>query len=426
VPVARPLVPPMGWNSWDAFGASVTEDETLQNAEYMARHLSGFGWEYVVVDIQWYEPGADGSEYHPWADLAMDEWGRLQPAVSRFPSADGNGFRILAEKIHALGLKFGIHIMRGIPRQAVHANTPVKGMPGVTARDIAHPNSICPWNTDMYGVNPDHPGAQAYYDGLFKMYADWGVDFVKVDDIAWSRLYGYHMREVELIHRSIERCGRDMVLSLSPGPAPLSEAHHLKKHATMWRLTDDLWDRWDDVLLAFEKLAAWSGVKTPGAYPDPDMLPLGHIGIRSSAAGGGDRWTRLTRAEQRALMTLWAIAGAPLIMGGDLRDLDGWTSGLMTNRSVLHVAMHAYGSHEAHCGNDMRIWVARDTREPATYLAVFNLAGNARKVTIPEDLVEGTQLVRDLWQDEEIGQVQTSFEVSLDSHDGTLLKLTAV
>ena len=220
------LTPPMGWNSWDCYGASVREDEVRGNAEYMAKHLKPYGWEYVVVDIQWYEPGAVSSRYRPFVPLEMDEYSRLIPAANRFPSAaGGKGFKPIADYVHSLGLKFGIHIMRGIPRQAVHANTKIKGT-NARARDIAHTNSICPWNTDMYGVDPNKEGAQEYYNSLFELYAEWGVDYVKVDDIAASRLYGIHAEEIAMIRRAIDHCGRPMVLSLSPGPAPLEYADH--------------------------------------------------------------------------------------------------------------------------------------------------------------------------------------------------------
>ena len=121
-------VPPMGWNSWDCYGAAVNEEQLLGNAEYMAEHLLRYGWEYVVYDIQWYEPKAKDNDYNNFTELCMDGYSRLIPAENRFPSsAGGKGFKPIADKIHSMGLKFGIHIMRGIPRQAVHRNTPVLG-----------------------------------------------------------------------------------------------------------------------------------------------------------------------------------------------------------------------------------------------------------------------------------------------------------
>lgn len=328
--------PPMGWNSWDCYGASVNEEEVLGNAEYMAEHLLPFGWEYVVVDIQWYEPGAHSSAYRPFVPLEMDGYSRLIPAANRFPSsAGGKGFKPLADRIHGMGLKFGIHIMRGIPRQAVHANTSILGTER-RARDIAG-NNICPWNSDMYGVNPAADGAQAYYDSLFRLYAEWEVDFVKVDDIAASRLYHIHHQEIEMIRKAIDRCGRPMVLSLSPGAAPPEYGGLLLGNANMWRMTDDFWDLWPLLRDMFSRCEQWYPYTGNGSWPDCDMLPLGHIGIRSVDGGGADRLTRFTPDEQRTMMTLWSIFRSPLMFGGELRDNDPWTFSLLTNEEVLAV-----------------------------------------------------------------------------------------
>ncbi len=281
------LTPPMGWNSWDVYGPSVNEEQLLGNARYMADHLKEFGWEYVVCDIQWSEPNAGQqplldyvpSDYVPFAWITMDEYGRQLPAVERFPSAaGGKGFGPIAEKIHSMGLKFGIHIMRGVPRLAVHQHLPVKGA-NTTCDKIASNRSICWWNTDMYGVDAAREGAQAYYDSIFELYASWGVDFVKVDDICNTNAYPDNPysaeKEIELIRKAIDHCGRDMVLSLSPGPAVIEKAWHLRQNANMWRVTDDFWDRWELLLPMFERCEVWERQVSPGCWPDCDMLPLG-------------------------------------------------------------------------------------------------------------------------------------------------------
>src|SRR5659263_5032 len=294
------ITPPMGWNSWDCYGASVTEEEVQGNAEFMAKYLKQYGWEYIVVDIQWYEPGTVSSAYRPFVPLEMDEYSRLIPAVNKFPSAvGGQGFKPLADYIHGLGLKFGIHIMRGIPRQAVHADTEIKGTT-ITARQIAHPYSICQWNTDMYGVDDAKEGAQQYYNSLFELYALWEVDFVKVDDISntYAMKNSYSASgEIELISNAVEVCGRDIVISLSCGPSPLDKAEHLKQHANMWRTTRDFLDSWDDLYNSFEICNKWNNHSGPGHWPDADMLPIGHIAIRSCEHGLGDRLTRFSKDE---------------------------------------------------------------------------------------------------------------------------------
>ena len=371
-------LPPKGWNSWDCYGASVTEAEVIGNAEYMASHLKAHGWEYVVVDIQWYEPAATTSIYNAFYPLEMDDFSRLMPAVNRFPSsADGKGFKPLGEKIHALGLKFGIHIMRGIPRQAVHQNTPILGT-GKRARDIAA-NSICPWNTDMYGVNPYAEGAQEYYDSIFALYAEWGVDFVKVDDIAASRLYPFFSEEIEMIRLAIDRCGRDMVLSLSPGPAPLEQAAILKQNANMWRVTDDYWDRWDNLKAMFERCEKWWPLVGYHGWPDCDMLPLGHLGIRSADGNwphpwgetGADRFTRFTKDEQKTMMTLWTIFRSPMFFGGELRDNDEWTLSLLTDPLLTEMHQTIRKSWPEKSESKLIIWRAEG--ETANYTAKFNL-----------------------------------------------------
>ncbi|MCL6441920.1 MAG: glycoside hydrolase family 27 protein [Alicyclobacillus sp.] len=416
--------PPMGWNSWDCYGASVTEEEVRGNAEYMAKYLRDYGWEYVVVDIQWYEPTANSSIYHPFVPLEMDGYSRLIPAVNRFPSAaGGKGFAPLAEYVQSLGLKFGIHIMRGIPRQAVHQNTPILGTTA-TARDIAHTNSICPWNTDMYGVDAHREGAQAYYDSLFALYAEWGVDFVKVDDIAASRIYHIHADEIQMIRRAIDKCGRDIVLSLSPGPAPLEYADLLRKNANMWRMTDDFWDHWSLLRNMFERCEKWSPHVAPGHWPDADMLPLGHIGIRSVDGGGADRWTRFTKSEQITMMTLWSIFRSPLFFGGELRDNDDWTLSMLTNREVLDVHQKSYGNRQVYRDEEQACWMAY-AENGDVYVALFNLADEDGPISVSftELGLSSPKLARDLWNHQDIGLFEQTIECHVEAHGAVLLKL---
>jgi alpha-galactosidase len=355
--------PPMGWNSWDAFGTTITETQAKEQADYMAAHLLRHGWRTLTVDIQWYEPGASGHGYRAGAPLAMDEWGRLLPAPNRFPSAAGGaGFRPLADYVHGKGLRFGLHLMRGIPRLAVARNLPVKGT-SVHAADIANPASVCTWNPDMYGVDMDRPGAQAYYDSVFALIASWGVDFVKVDDI--SRPYHDNEREIEAIRRAIDRTGRPMVLSLSPGETALTAAGHVKRHANMWRISDDFWDTWPALLEQFGRLARWNPHRGPGHWPDADMLPLGVLEL-------GRRSTRFTPDEQRTLLTLWSIARSPLIHGGDMTKTDAATLALLTNDEVIAVDQHSEGNRPLFDRDGLVAWVADVPGSDDRYLALFN------------------------------------------------------
>ena len=364
--------PPMGWNSWDCFATTVTEAQTKAQADYMAQHLKSHGWQYIVVDIQWYEPGAKGQDYRKDAVLVMDAYGRLQPAVNRFPSsADNAGFKPLADYVHSLGLKFGIHLMRGIPRQAVEKNLPVKDTE-VHAQDIADRQSVCPWNTDMFGVDMTKPGAQIYYNSVFDLIASWGVDYVKVDDI--SRPYHEHEKEIEAIRRAIDQTGRPIVLSLSPGETALDAASHVREHANLWRISDDFWDRWLALKEQFTRLEQWNPYRAPGAWPDADMLPLGVLVL-------GQRSTRFTPDEQRTLMTLWSIARSPLMHGGDLTKTDESTLSLLTNDDVLAVDQHSANNRPLFNRDELMAWTADVPDSSDKYLAVFNARDRVRVTT---------------------------------------------
>ena len=174
--------PPMGWNSWDCYGSTVEEHEVKANADYMVKNLKKFGWEYIVVDIRWFVENDKAGGYNQTDPrYVIDQYGRYQPALNRFPSAkDGQGFKPLADYIHKKGLKFGIHIMRGIPKKAVEDKMPIKGANGITADQIYTTALQCEWLKDNYTVVADKPGAQEYYDSLFELYAQWGLSLIHI------------------------------------------------------------------------------------------------------------------------------------------------------------------------------------------------------------------------------------------------------
>ncbi len=393
--------PPMGFNTWDCYGAGVDEKNFLANAKVLAEKLKPHGYQYAVVDIQWYEPTADSAAYHPFADLCMDEYSRLIPAPNRFPSAkNGWGFQKLADEIHAMGLKFGIHILRGVPRQAVHRNAPTV-TPGVTARDIAAPYSVCPWNTDMYGVDPDKPGAAAYYDSLFRLYAEWGVDFVKVDDIANTE-YKPHdpysaKREIELIREAVAKCGREMVLSLSPGPAPLSAAAHLCRYADMWRVSGDFWDRPASLDRAFDLCADWWPYIGEGHWPDCDMLPLGVLQVNEKDPVYRGRRSRFTKNEQKTLFTLWCMFRSPLIFGGELTMTDDETLSLVTNDALIAINQTSSDNRPLVSDRGRAVWTCLDA-DGKRVVALFNRLNEPQEISVP--LLKERVTVTDLWTGE--------------------------
>ena len=410
----KALTAPMGWNSWDCYGAAVTENIVRQNAEFMAKNLKQYGWDTVVVDIQWYEPNAINNEYRPFADLCVDEYSRVIPAENRFPSAaGGKGFAPLAEYVHSLGLKFGIHIMRGIPRQAVHQNLKIKGT-DKTAREVAKTNSICYWNMDMYGVDPQKEGARAYYDSIFGLYASWGVDFIKCDDIA--REIPRAEEELVMLSEALHGCGREMILSLSPGPALLEKAELYKQIANMWRITDDFWDKWELLYDMFSRAEKWCTHTGAGNWPDADMLPVGAI----RQVYDKDAWTNFTEDELITMMSLWCIFRSPLMIGGEMTKFDKFTMDLLTNEAILKMHRNARHSHQVWRkkvdGIEHIVWTAVDC-EGGQYVAVFNVGeeGSNIKVNLAEleiyDAVKGTEL----WSGEAV-EASEVLPVALKSH----------
>lgn len=423
---------PLGWNSWDCFGAAVTEKQLKENADYMAKYLKQYGWEYIVCDIQWYEPNAKSNDYNNFTKLNTDEYGRLMPAENRFPSAaDGKGFKPIADYCHSLGLKFGIHIMRGIPRQAVHENLKIKGSP-FTARDAAHHFSVCAWNTDMYGCK-NNDAARAYYNSIFELYAQWGVDFIKCDDICvtefrrWDNPYSAYY-EVEMIRAAIDACGRDMVLSLSPGPAHIENARHLRENANMWRMTGDFWDEWDKLHDMFDKCLLWQNEVGSHSWPDCDMLPLGKLAKNAFCHGKADRTTNFTKAEQITMMTLWGIFRSPLMMGGNMPENDEWTLSLLTNEEYLKMHREASKAHQ-HSRNEKNgqgtvIWLANG--KGCKYLAVFNTCNAVRNVSfdLGEILMPGAEYrALDIWN-KTTDIVKNKINMIIEPHGARLYKIT--
>lgn len=417
------LTPPMGWNSWDCYGPTVREDEVKANADYMAEHLLKFGWDTVVVDIQWYEPNAKSHGYRPNAELVMDEYGRLLPAVNRFPSAaNGAGFKPLADYVHSKGLKFGIHILRGIPRQAVRLNLPIYNS-SYRAGDIANTESVSSWIDDMYGIDMSKAGAQAYYDSIAELYASWGVDFIKADDILWP----YHEAEISGLSQAIRRTNRPIVLSLSPGVDMTTDHYpHLRENCELFRISADFWDRWVDLKDQFENCHKWESFTGPGCWADADMLPLGHIGIR--AERGDDRQSLLTSDEQITLMTLWVMSRSPLMFGGDLPGNDDFTLSLLTNDEVLQVHRASQDNRQLFRHGDHIAWIARSSESDDQYLAIFNI-GNESSV-IETDLALSEKAVgyavRDLWSQADMGIVQSKWSQSLAPHASRLFRLRPI
>ena len=417
----------MGWNSYDAYGTTISEAQFRANALWMSRHIERYGWRYAVIDAEWFVRNPTASGNSARATVVLDAYGRYIPAPNRFPSAAGGvGFKALADYVHSLGLKFGIHILRGIPREAVRLNLPIAGS-RYRAADAADVAATCPWNPDNYGVDPHRPAGQAYYDSIARLYASWGVDFVKADCIA---SHPYAGAEIRMLSSALATTERDMTLSLSPGPAPMEELSGLRRYANLWRISDDVWDLWHSAVTypqgvgdQFARAARWAPLARPDRWPDADMLALGYLG--PAPGWGKPRETRLTRAEQRTYLTLWCIARSPLFMGGNLTRADRWTETLLENPEVIAVDQHASGARQALVRDGFIVWVSRPDSGGGWYIAAFNTQAQRRTLTVSWQeltLPPATYAMRDLWQRSDRG-LSTALTVRLDPHGSVLYRL---
>ena len=417
--------PPMGWNSWDSYGTTVNEAQVKANADWMAKNLKAFGWQYIVVDMEWFvanpipEGNAKDSIY------SLDGTGRYTPAPNRFPSSSpGTGFRPLADYVHGLGLKFGIHILQGIPKQAVKLNSPIEGST-FHAADAADTSGTCKWNYDNYDVK-DTPAGQAYYDSIARLYAGWGVDLIKVDCIAYGPYKG---DEIRMLSAALVKTGRPIALSLSPGPAPLEKQLEMQKYATQWRISNDIWDIWHNSKFypqglndQFAKVASWASDPRNGHYPDADMLPIGYLG--PAPGWGVPRQTRLTHDEQKTFLTLWGIFRSPLMMGGDLPSNDQWTTSLLTNPEFLQVDQHSRDTRVAVMSDKDAVWTSKPETGAGYNVAVFNRSEEPltlhytwTQLGIPE----ASYNLRDLWEHKDLGPAK-EITVALAPHASVLYR----
>jgi len=426
---------PMGWNSWNCFGTEVTEAQVKAVADYMAEHLKEFGWEYVVVDAGWYHPPTFKTP--DWntplePPQFIDDYGRLMPDTTKFPSAkNGAGFKPLADYVHSKGLKFGIHIMRGIPWNAIEQQTPILET-DYTAADVAEPNNLCEWAKMMRGINMTHPAGIAYYQSIADLYEAWGVDYIKADDMSRP----YQVDEVQGFSRVLQNAERDMVLSLSPGAAPLMAAKDLREHAHLWRISNDFWDIWESLSKMFDLCAKWAPYVTENHWPDADMLPIGKLrknGVgeweagefNSSSEEVTDEYSRFTETEQYTLMNLWAIFRSPLMIGGYLPENNEFTLSLLTNKDLLEINQHCKNNRVVFQDENKSAWAAESRDGKYVYLAVFNLSDQQKQIAISLKTLglSNDCKSRDIWSKEE-KDWQNSIKTDLKPHASILLKLT--
>ncbi|KAF2292786.1 hypothetical protein GH714_028939 [Hevea brasiliensis] len=325
----RASFPPRGWNSYDSFCWTISEEEFLQNAEIISQRLKAYGFEYVVVDYLWYRRKVPGAYVDSLGFDVIDQWGRMIPDPDRWPSSKGGkGFTEVAKKVHSMGLKFGIHVMRGISTQAYNANTPIldtiKG--GAyedsgrqwRAQDIGIKEKACAWMQHGFmSVNTKLEAGRAFLRSLYEQYAEWGVDFVKHDCVFGDDL---DLEEITFVSEVLKKLDHPILYSLSPGTSVTpTMAKDVSGLVNMYRITGDDWDTWGDVaaILMFQ-----------------------------GSNQGPHRTCKLSIDEQKTQMTLWAMAKSPLMFGGDVRKLDDTTYNLITNPTILEINYFSSNNRE--------------------------------------------------------------------------------
>ena len=429
------LTPPMGWSSWDCLGMQSTEKDIKAVADYMAEHLKEYGWKIVNIDGGWYHPlelqTVNSNMKNPPQN--MDKYGRLMPDTVKFPSAKGGvGLKTLAEYVHSKGLKLGIHAMRGIPWNAVVKNTAIKGT-SYHAADIVNHKDTCSWSQIMKGVDMEKAGSQEYYNSIFELYAEWGVDYTKVDDVSVP----YRLPEIEGVHKAILNSKAPIILSLSPGPTPINQWTHAAKNAHLWRISKDFWDNWKLLKGQFNICNKWDSIYTPGHWPDADMLPIGKLRknggddfialqLESSLDKISNEYSRFTDLEKYTLMTLWCIFRSPLMVGGYLPENDSVTYKILTNEEVIAVNQKSQNNHEIRNEKGIIIWIADQSETNAKYVALFNTNdGKPIKISISwkEIGMQGELNVRNLWIKKNLGKFKDGFSANIEAHGCLLIQI---
>lgn len=468
--------PALGWNSFDGYICAVTEDEVLENAEFIASYgdlaqmaedagylatLKDMGYEYIVIDQAWYmEPDPNNRYGSPTysnfgrAAFHISENGYWVVDEQRFPSSvkdgytqpvltewnsdseaviveDNNGLKALADKIHSMGLKIGIHLQRGVPKIAVENKLPILGCDGLTCDMIADQSDTCAWNDLCYGIDMSKPGAQEYLNGEFERYAEWGIDYVKIDDL--SRPYDEDM--IEGYRKAIDNAGRAMYFSASPGSTPLEAYEHAEENINMWRIIDDLWDRWENGGLkhAIETAQLWADKISDYHYPDGDMVPFGQL------AGDG-RFSHYTDAEKRTLMSVWAMNKSPVMLGGRLRGYLGVNDDnsfsrndetgyddlqYVINEDIVKINQYATDVRLLESG-DYPVWVSYSQDGSEMYLGFVNIGEQKHTFSLTLDTIKNYTDCYEVWANENatVDYGTNVVEITLPAHDSQIIVFT--
>ncbi|VGO14880.1 Alpha-galactosidase A [Pontiella desulfatans] len=362
--------PPLGYNSFDSYNCCLYEEVAMKEIDAFIEKFSPHGYEYFVIDNGWFS-SPESTNFNGYLvpienkaraeHVTVNEFGIVQPSELYF----SNGFKPLVDKLQANGLKFGVHLMRGIPKVAVERDLPIKGT-DYTARDIYTTKEDCVWCDYMHGVDMTRPGAQEFYNSVFDQFAAWGIDFVKVDDVT------HHPAEIEAYVKAIEQCGRPMVLSLSAGNTSNVKYIDTYRKTNMVRTTPDIWDNQESLDRSFNSMRKWQGLERPGFWPDLDMIPFGELCILSRKEiqkrplkkteaqflGHMHHWCFFSENQKETFITQRAISASPIMIGGSMISLDEHSYQLLTHKEMLACVKNGVHGKLVHEENGVELWNA--------------------------------------------------------------------
>jgi alpha-galactosidase len=382
--------PPLGWNSWNAFGLTVSADKVKAAADAMVSSgLAGHGFQYINIDDGW-EKGK-GAYGIPLLHYLMPprNSGRAPDgeiiANKKFPD-----MKELADYVHSKGLKLGIYSSPG------------------------------PWTCGGYTASYKHEKQDA------EAYAKWGIDYLKYDWCSYATvvpgksLEDYQKPYLEMA-KNLAGTGRDIVFSLCQYGMKDVWKWGADVGGNLWRTTGDITDTWKSLSGIGFKQPAIAQYAGPGHWNDPDMLIVGKV-----SWGVFPHNTHLTKAEQVTHITMWSMLAAPLLIGCDMASLDQWTIDLLTNDDVLAVDQDPLGKATSVKSktDEFEIW-ARPLFDGTIAVALFNKTKNPLEIKANwSDLgITGKQPVRDLWLRRDLGTFDGSFTATVPSHGAVLIKI---
>jgi alpha-galactosidase len=393
--------PPMGWSSWSYLRRHPTAASV--EAQALALKTSGLaavGYRSVNLDDYWMACNSTGPE--------VDSYGRWIPYTAAFPA----GIAAVARRVHADGLRFGLYVTPGIPENAVLMDTSIKGT-AYRADQIARPgvaeaNYNC---AHMDAINYSAPGAQRYIDSWADEFAAWGVDYVKLDGVGAGDI-----PDIDAWSVALRQTGRPMLLELSSA-LPLSDAPLWASLADEWRTTGDIechsceagdssypLTDWANVAIRFDAVAGWQPFGGPAGWNDEDSLELGN-----GAADG------LTLPERQTMMSLWSLAGAPLILGADLTRLDSADKAILANRAVIALDQDGIAARRIIDVVDEQVFAKR-APDGDWYIGIFNTdpsAAHTLSVWLPHLGLRGAMTVSDVWTGRRLGIVTSTYTAAI-------------